>query len=249
MSAQTTSECTDRTFCPAVSRDGRRCDFAEHPGAVHWSWVEGELQFWQALPGDDERWSNQGATEDPLRDAPRALLDAALKVRPEFPDDFNPLANIYAARETSRGPQIAGVFVDEFAHFMELSQRRAKETEMWHKVQDLLTRGQTRTMYDRPLVEAVDLEGRFAYGLLETCATSAPAVHETVPESGGVPNRVLVHADTIREVFVPGHRGDCAGDCCREGYSEETSYPECWTWDQVRTGVAAKYRAWKDWVL
>lgn len=224
MSAHTTSECADRTFCPAVSRDGRRCDFAEHPGFVHWSWVEGELQFWQSLPGGDERWSNQGTTEDPLRDAPAAL-------------------------KAARGPKIAGLFVDEFSYFMQKSRERARENEMWQNVQDLLTRGQDPVVYNRPLVEATSLEGRFAYGLLETCPTSAPAVHETVPESGGVPHRVLVHADTLREVTVPGHRGGCAGDCCREGYSEETSYPECWTWDQVRGGIAERYRPWKDWAL
>jgi hypothetical protein len=63
----------DRMFCLVTSRDGRRCDFAEHPGAVHWSWVEGELQFWQALPEPDEIWRNQAPAEDPLRDAPQVL--------------------------------------------------------------------------------------------------------------------------------------------------------------------------------
>lgn len=211
-------------FCPATSRDGRRCDFAEHPSFVHWSWVEGELQFWQALPGNDEAWRNQGATEDPLRDAPQAL-------------------------KAARGPQIAGVYVDEFAHFMEQSRKATEGRDMAQAVHDLLMRGRAPEVYNRPLVEARSLDGRFAYGLLETCPTSAPAVHETVPESGGVPHRVLVEVDSIREVLVPGHRGDCAGDCCREGYSEETSYPECWTWDQVRTGIAERYRAWKDWAL
>lgn len=224
MSARSNKASEDRTFCTATSRNGRRCDFAEHPGAVHWSWVEGELQQWQALPEPDEAWRNQAPAEDPLRDAPQAL-------------------------KTARGPQIVGVFVDEFAQLMEKSRLAAKENEMWQNVQDLLKRGQAREVYNRPLVEATTLDGRFAYGLLETCPASAPAVHETAPESGGVPHRELVHADTIREVTVPGHRGDCDGDCCREGYSENTSYPECWTWDQVRTGIAERYRAWKDWVL
>jgi hypothetical protein len=224
MSARSNKVSEDRTFCPATSRNGRRCDFAEHPGAVHWSWVEGELQQWQALPEPGEAWHNQVPVEDPLRDAPQAL-------------------------KTTRGPQIVGVFVDEFAQLMEKSRLAAKENEMWQNVQDLLKRGQAREVYNRPLVEATALDGRFAYGLLETCPTSAPAVHETVPESGGVPHRELVHADTIREVTVPGHRGGCDGDCCREGYSEDTSYPECWTWDLVRTGIAEKYRAWKDWAL
>jgi hypothetical protein len=59
----------------------------------------------------------------------------------------------------------------------------------------------------------------------------------------------VILADSLREVFVPGHRGGCQGDCSREGHSERTDYPECWTWDQIRTGVAEKCWAWKDWVL
>lgn len=224
MSAPTNKASADRMFCAAVSRNGRRCDFAEHPGEVHWSWVDGELQQWQRLPAPDEAWRNQGAIEDPLRDAPQAL-------------------------KTSRGPKIAGLFIDEFAYFMERRQTAEENKMAWQRTQDLLDRGRNAQVYNRPLVEATTLDGRFAYGLLETCPTSAPAVHETVPESGGVPHRELVEVDSIREVLVPGHRGGCAGDCCREGYSEETSYPECWTWDQVRTGIAERYRAWKDWAL
>jgi len=208
-----------------MSRNGRRCDFAEHPGEVHWSWVDGELQQWQRLPEPGEAWRNQAATEDPWRDAPQVLIDAALKVRPEMPGEFNPLANIYNA---------------------------AKEPETMNYIHDLLRRGRASQVWNRPLVEATTLDGDFAYGLLEAPFSpgfSQPVVHETVPESGGTPHRVVVEADSIREVFVPGHRGGCAGDCCREGYSEETSYPECWTWDQVRTGVAERCRAWKDWVL
>lgn len=228
MSAPSSRDSADRDFCPAVSRDGRRCDFAEHPGFVHWSWVEGELQFWQSLPSEGETWRNEGATEDPLRDAPQVLIDAALKVRPEMPKDFNPIANIYA------DPKLA--------------LRYLKETEM---TQNLLERGRSPEIYDRPLVEGITVSGSFSYGLLE--ASTEPhgyhVIHETVPESGQVEARAVVHPDSLREVLVPGHRGGCAGDCCREGYSEETSYPECWTWDQIRTGIAEKYRAWKDWAL
>lgn len=93
MSAPSSKDSADRKFCPAVSRNGRRCDFAEHPGEVHWSWVDGELQHWQRLPEPGESWSNQGAAEDPLRDAPKALRRGGM-----------------------RSP---GVFVDEFAHFIE----------------------------------------------------------------------------------------------------------------------------------
>jgi hypothetical protein len=222
VNAPSSKDSADRTFCPATSRDGRRCDFAEHPGFVHWSWVEGELQFWQALPKPDEAWRNQGATEDPLRDAPQAL-------------------------KTARGPQIAGVFVDEFAHFMQ----QTKESAMSDSVKDLLARGRQPEVWNRPVVEGTTVSGSFTYGLLE--ANAEPygyhVVDETVPESGDIPVRAVVHPDSLREVLVPGHRGGCAGDCCREGYSEKTSYPECWTWDQVRTGIAGRYRAWKDWVL
>jgi hypothetical protein len=218
----------DRAFCPAASRDGRRCDFAEHPGAVHWSWVEGELQFWQALPEPGEAWRNQAPAEDPLRDAPQAL-------------------------KTARGPRAVGFFVDEFPSLMQQAEANPMERKtMSQIVHRLLVQGRTLEPYHRPLVEATTVNGDFAYGLLEAPYSSGhgqPVVHETVPESGGVPSRVAILVDSIREVLVPGHRGGCAGDCCREGYSEDTSYPECWTWDQVRSGIAEKYRAWKDWTL
>lgn len=223
MSVPTTRDSADRQFCPAVSRNGRRCDFVEHPGEVHWSWVDGELQHWQRLPEPTEAWRNQGSAEDPLRDAPEAL-------------------------RTARGPQMVGVFVDELAQLMKHTQEESKVTQ---NVQDLLARGRQREVWNRPVVEATTVSGSFAYGLLE--ANAEPygyhVVDETVPESGGIPVRAVIHPDSIREVLVPGHRGGCAGDCSREGYSEETSYPECWTWEQVRTGVAERYRAWKDWAL
>lgn len=144
---------------------------------------------------------------------------------------------------------MVGVFVGEFAQLMKRTQEENKVTQ---NVQALLTRGRAPEEYNRPLVEAISLDGRLVYGLLESPYSSGnyvPVVHETMPESGGVPHREMIVVDSIREVLVPGHRGGCAGDCCREGYSEETSYPECWTWEQVRTGVAERYQAWKDWVL
>jgi hypothetical protein len=226
MSARSNKASEDRTFCPTTSRNGRRCDFAEHPGAVHWSWVEGELQFWQALPEVGERWINLPAAEDPLRDAPAPL------------------------KTSWDGVRSSGFFVDEMAHVAERAQQ-TKESEMSNSVQDLLARGRQPEVWNRPVVEAITVSGDFAYGLLE--ANAEPygyhVVDETVPESGGVSVKAVVHPDSLREVLVPGHRGGCAGDCCRDGYSENTSYPECWTWDQVRTGLAGKYRAWKDWVL
>ena len=62
---------TDR-FCPAVSRKGLRCDFREHPGEAHWTWINGWPTPWMAPPGS---WRNAPATEDPLRDAPSALRE------------------------------------------------------------------------------------------------------------------------------------------------------------------------------
>jgi hypothetical protein len=125
MSAQSNKASEDRTFCPAKSRNGRRCDFAEHPGAVHWSWVEGELQQWQALPEPDERWVNLPADQDPLRDAPQFLVDVVRRVRSDMPGDFHPLANIYKdpalTRRTLRGMSASGLFVDEMAHLAEQS--------------------------------------------------------------------------------------------------------------------------------
>lgn len=256
MSARQNKASDDRSFCPAASRNGRRCDFAVHPGAVHWTWVDGELQQWQSLPEPTERWVNLPATEDPLRDAPQVLIDASRKVRPETPGDFNPLANIYRdpknARRVLRGMSVAGFFVDEMAYVAEQARQNPKGHEMQQHVQDLLARGRAPEPWLRPLVEATSIDGRFAYGLLETPVNSgfgAPVVHETMPDSGGVPTRVVVHRDSISEVLVAGHRGGCAGDCCRDGYSEETSYPECWTWDQVKSGIAERYRAWKNWAL
>jgi hypothetical protein len=227
MSARSNKGSEKRAFCPAASRDGRRCDFAKHPGAVHWSWVEGELQFWQALPEPGEAWRNQAPAEDPLRDAPDAL-------------------------KTARGPQLVGLFVDEFPLIMQQAEvPPAERKTMSEMVNALLKQARAPEVYNRPLVEGLTVGGRFTYGLLE--ANAEPfgyhLVDETVPESGEIPARQVVHPDSLREVLVPGHRGGCAGDCCREGYSEETSYPECWTWDQVRDGTAEKYRAWKDWVL
>jgi hypothetical protein len=226
-------------FCPAVSRNGRRCDFAKHPGAVHWSWVEGELQHWQALPEVGERWVNLPATEDPLRDGPQALISDAVRVPPELVGDFNPLEALY------RDPQLALRCVQL------MTNPTPEEPTMSNSVQDLLARGRQLDAWSRPVVEATTVGGRFTYGLLE--ANAEPfgyhLVDETVPESGGIPAQQVVHPDSLREVLVPGHRGGCAGDCCREGYSEDTSYPECWTWDLVRDGTAEKFRAWKDWVL
>lgn len=74
MSATTSRVSEDREFCPAVSRKGSRCDFAVHPGHVHWTWTDGWPRQWMALPGQEEVWQNQGPDEDPLRDAPEALI-------------------------------------------------------------------------------------------------------------------------------------------------------------------------------
>lgn len=229
MSAQSTSDSNDREFCPAVSADGTRCDFAVHPGAVHWTWRNGYPHPWQALPARDEVWRNQAAT-----DAPQLLIDAALQVRPDVPEDFNPLANLY------RDPALP-----------KLAQQNPRGHEMTQRLHDLLRQGRAPEVYNRPLVEATSLDGRFAYGLLDVSSSSvdAPVVHETMPGSGGVPTRVVILPDSIREVFVPGHRGDCHGDCTREGMDNDNFYPECWDWRQVKAGVAERYRAWKDWVL
>lgn len=237
MSAQSSKGCTDRVFCPAVSRDGRRCDFAEHPGFVHWSWVKGELQFWQALPDESEAWRNQGADEDPLRDAPQALKGGKAAAMDRW---------------LGVGQHHVLFVVDEASQLLGQARDTQEANETMQRARDLFLRGRASEDYNRPLVEAMTLDGRFAYGLLESPYSSGnygPVVHETVPGSGETSRREVIVADSIREVFVPGHRGGCQGDCSREGYSEETSYPECWTWEQVRTGVAERYRAWKDWVL
>lgn len=66
---------TERHRCLAVSRKGWRCDFMEHPGQVHWTWINGWPTAWMWLPDRDESWQNEAPTEDPLRDAPPALRE------------------------------------------------------------------------------------------------------------------------------------------------------------------------------
>lgn len=234
MSAPPSKGSDDRAFCPAASRDGRRCDFAEHPGFVHWSWVEGELQFWQALPDESESWRNQAADEDPLRDAPQALKGGKAAAM---------------SRWLGVGQHHVLFVVDEASQLLDQARDTQEASETMQRLNNLIKWGRSLEVYNRPLVEATSIpDGQLIMGLLQVDDQGHTLVDRTPPDTG-IPDPYAVDPASLREVLVPGHRGGCQGDCCRDGYSEETSYPECWTWEQVRTGVAERYRAWKDWAL
>lgn len=75
------------TFCPAVSRRGWHCETAVHPGHVHYTWRNGWLTSWMALPGEDERWRNEASSGGVLDEAPPALRVVELPLVPDpIPD-------------------------------------------------------------------------------------------------------------------------------------------------------------------
>lgn len=216
-----------RAFCPVVRGNGWQCDYAEHPGEVHVTWVNGWPQQWSAMP--DKPWVNMPLSQDILDDAPEALRAGAPK--------RDPFADYLSASTVHRWDPLTSTW------FHPSGEWRCPDSSCPANVEEIP--GPTEVEYDR-LVEGIEVStNRPIVGLFRPTPV-ADGHHAVILRGGG---RRVIRRGSEKPILVIGHRGGCEGDCSREDLPSG-SYPKCWEWDKhVATGIAAQQDQWKDWTL